>query len=111
MLDLGFSTDGLRLISAGAEGAACIWDSTQGLRLNRLEGDGRPLARAGFSPDGKLAVTMTQAGTARLWDAIRGQVIGELEGRASSRAVPGRVAFAPDGQRIASSMFGVGYGS
>jgi WD40 repeat protein len=49
-----------------------------------------------FSPDGKLLACATRGGKVKVWDAQTNQPILSLEGG-------GRVAFSPDGKRLAST--------
>jgi eukaryotic-like serine/threonine-protein kinase len=69
---------GTRLVSAGAEQTARVWDATSGQELGRLEGHEAVVRNAVFSPDGRIIATGSLDGTLRLWDA---ETFTELEER------------------------------
>jgi WD40 repeat protein len=78
-----FSPNGRRVLTAGLDGRATIWDARTGRRLRRLGHDkSRALRTAQFGPGGRLVVTGSDAtdahgfpidGLARVWDAATGR--------------------------------------
>jgi WD40 repeat protein len=93
---LAFSPDGTRL--AGAGGELTIWDAHTGQELLSIPGrfwrvaytpDGARLVGLSFPANGLHAVTV--------WDARSGRVLLNSEGKGSGD----RVAFSPDGTRLA----------
>lgn len=73
---LQFSSDQKRLVSAGADGAARVWDVSSGALLATLPA-GQTIYHAEFDAKNARVVTAGRDGTARLWDANLGQVIGQ----------------------------------
>jgi WD40 repeat protein len=62
-----FSPNGQRVITAGGNGAATIWDTFSGQRLMTLPGEPR-LTSASFDPSGQRILTTSTNGTVRLWN-------------------------------------------
>jgi WD40 repeat protein len=110
-----FSKDGDRVVTADADGSACAWNISNGLRVQTftepagvsggvaggLGVGGSPVKWAVFSPDGKQVLTASGDGTARLWDLGSGrqlQVFYEPTGESMNSAW-----FSPDGTTIVTS--------
>ena len=94
------SPDGRRLVTAGRDHTARVFDTASGRPLQVLRGHGRPLATAVFAPQGERIVTASDDGTARMWDAADGRQLAVLrhEGGALNSA-----AFSPDGERVVTA--------
>jgi WD40 repeat protein len=94
-----FSHDGTRVVTAGADGVARIWNATTGLlEVDEIRHD-QPLAIAVFSPDGSKIMTASGR-SVRLWDSSKGTALGEPLHHDSKVIY---AAFSPDGERIISS--------
>ncbi len=63
-----FSPDGVRIVTAGWDGTAKIWDAQSGRELFTLTGYTDALWDAELSLDGRRIVTCSRDGTARIWD-------------------------------------------
>lgn len=90
-----YSADGQRVISAGADGVAKVWDSTTGALLHALEAHKKPVSDVVFGPDGTHALTVAGDGL-RLWRLDTGLLVPGFD-------APGpafRAEFSPDGQRL-----------
>jgi len=93
--DLQFNSDGSRLISAGSDSIACIWDSKTGERIGKLS-HGDTVYSAAISPNNSNIVTACSDGTVYLWDLnTLNRIHSPLrhEGVASAR-------FSPNGQYV-----------
>ena len=93
--DAIFSPDGARILTAGRDGTAKLWDVASGkLIASFAHQDG--VVHAAFSPDGARILTASVDHTAKLWDGPSGRLI-------ASFAHQDRVSdaeFSPDGGRI-----------
>lgn len=105
-----FSSEGRRLLSAGADGTAAVWDAENGREIGRLTGDSGTLVSAQFSPDGTRIVTASRDGNARLWRAPEATAVPSGSERRVEEPVilPHKGAvwsaqFSPDGSRIVTA--------
>lgn len=65
---LDYSPDGGRLVSAGFDSLAKVWDASNGQLQMTLKGHRHEVNFAMFSPDGKHIATGSKDSTARIWD-------------------------------------------
>jgi Protein kinase domain/WD domain, G-beta repeat len=97
---ISFSPDG-RLLAAGSDGHAYLWNLTNGLRLATLDDPGDGAGAEAFSPGGKLLADGDSVlNRVYLWDTATGL-------RAATLTAPGSggidgVAFSLDGQLLAA---------
>lgn len=101
-----FNNDGTRVLTASADGFACIWDSGSGepvvvlppphFRSLPNEQTAHFLFNASFSPDGSLVVTASRNKRATVWDAITGELLEEFE---HDHWVT-HAEFSPDGESV-----------
>lgn len=99
----GFDGDARRVVGAGADGFARIWNVAGGrpLRLAHLGTDAVVLA-ASFSPDGARVATADFSGAVQIWDASSGR---ELMRNQVSDQPLASVRFSDDGRRIVIGTF------
>jgi hypothetical protein len=64
-----FSTDGRRILTAGDDGTAKVWDAKTGTETLTLKGHTAGVTSASFSADGSRIFTASDDMTAKLWDA------------------------------------------
>src|SRR6185437_15671044 len=96
------SLDGRRVLTAGTDGTAEIWDATTGRRIGEPLPHMTAVTHAAFSADGKRVLTATTDMTAHLWDLETGkeafpalQLMGPMVG----------LSFSPDGRRFLTVAF------
>jgi WD40 repeat protein len=99
VLDVQFSPDGRRLVSAGMDRAARVWDSSTGEPLTPFFSHDDTINSTRFSPDGRMIATASDDGTARLWEAATGRMLASLR---HGNAVAG-AEFSPDGTLLATT--------
>ena len=71
---VAFSPDGKRIVTAGGDRTARIWDAESGKELQRLVGHNNEVRSAAFSPDGKKVVTADR-NIVRFWNLERVPVL------------------------------------
>jgi WD40 repeat protein len=99
VFDVAFSPDGTRLVTTSADGTARVWDAFTGQELLVFSGHGDWVLGAAYNPDGKRVATYGKDGFVRIWEASSGEELLVL--RFEDGAGIGRVAFSPDGMRVA----------
>ena len=107
---VAFSPDGLRLASGSWDGTVKVWDAQTGGLMVQREGPGGRIARVAFSPDGKRLAAGSSAGggpgmtgadgpgVLQIWDATLGESLRTIRGHDGLI----RMAFSPDGRRLAT---------
>jgi WD domain, G-beta repeat len=104
---VSFSPDGALLATAGADGTAKIWDSSQGHYLSTIQQHGAALNGLAFNPLGGSLATAGADGTVRIFEiginSDRGLRWRELRDIHAHNAAISGVAFSPDGSRLATA--------
>ncbi|KAE9402765.1 WD40 repeat-like protein [Gymnopus androsaceus JB14] len=99
ILCVSFSPDGTQIVSSSTDKVVCIWSTTTGQEIHRLEGLSHWMRSVTFSPDGKKLVSGSDDKTVCIWNPATGQKIQRMEGHADEVDC---VAFSPDGKQVAS---------
>jgi WD40 repeat protein len=75
---MAFSSDGKRLVTAGANLTASVWDIGSGRQvLGPLRGHKDQITGVAFSPDARYIATTSRDHDARVWDAKTGRSVGK----------------------------------
>ena len=99
ILSAQFNPTGDRIVAAGADSRAHVWNAATGQPTGVVMQHGYAIVYAGFSPDGRLILTASRDHTARVWDAGSGKPVGApLE----HPAPVGRASFSPDSRLVAT---------
>lgn len=101
VLSVSFSPDGTRVVTAGHDKTARVWNALTGVQLCRPLVHESAVTIATFSPDGSKIVTGGYDDKLHLWNATDGAKAGEpakMEG-----SIVHSVQFSPDGERVAAN--------
>ena len=96
---IAITADGRLVVSAGADGAAIVWDANTLQPTGELVGHSAPLTSVQVSADGKLAATSSQDKTIKVWDLASRREIRSLQGHTAAVTA---VSFTEDGRRLIS---------
>lgn len=100
-----FCGDGKTLITASADGTACVWTALSGAHRITLPHGSSPghtegLTSCACDGDGSRVITGSRDHAARIWDAVTGATIHELVGH---KGHVNGVCFSADGDRVATA--------
>jgi WD40 repeat protein/serine/threonine protein kinase/Flp pilus assembly protein TadD len=91
-----FSRDGKRVVTAGKDDKARVWDAVTGEPITAPLAHEDDVWRASFSPDGRFVLSSGADGTARLWNASTGEPIHVFRHERGVTAA----SISPSGDRI-----------
>jgi WD40 repeat protein len=97
---VAYSHDGSRLVTAGDDRTARVWDPDTGALLTSLQGHGGIVGGATFDPTGELVATASEDWTVRVWRADDGEALMTLGGTGGPLRT---VAFSRDGRLLAAA--------
>jgi WD40 repeat protein len=102
VIQIHFSRDGARVVTASEDGTARIWDASTGAQLALVQERNNVILDAASSPDGSLVATaVNDPGIVRLWSASTGKLVRTL---LHPGAFVGSVAFSNDGEIVAAGL-------
>jgi WD40 repeat protein/serine/threonine protein kinase len=96
---IAFSPDDQRVLTAGDDETARLWESPSGNPIGRPMQNMGKVHAAVFSPDGKQIATASESeiGTARLWDGLTGRSLNKIFRHVSPVTA---LTFSPDNKRV-----------
>jgi WD40 repeat protein len=100
VLDINWSPDGTKAITAANDNLAILWDMKTFKRLGTLKGHGDWVVRGLFSPNGSLAATSSSDRSVKVWDTKTFKEIAFLE---NEGAVGTPLCFTTDGKFLLST--------
>jgi WD40 repeat protein len=100
VFSVGFSPDGTRLATAGADGGARIWDIQSNAELLTARDYGAIVRCVSFSADGTRLLTAADDATGRVWDASDGRERFVFAGHSGPVL---RAVFSPEGGQVATA--------
>ena len=99
--DLALSPDGSRLVVAGRDGTARVFDARAGGQAVRtLRGHRKSISTVAFDREGERVVTASDDGSARVWDVGDGRTLLTLRHDGSP---VNSAAYSPDGERVVTA--------
>ncbi len=97
IFDASYNPAGTRLVTAGRDGTAMIWDAKKMSKINSLKGHADWVVNAIFSPSGGLVVTSSSDRTVKVWNPYTFQKVADLAGESS---VGSPLCFTGDGASL-----------
>lgn len=94
-----FSPAGKVFATAGGDHTIRFWDAETGKTQPAREGHYSEMFLASVSPDGKTVITVCRDNVVRFWDITSGRLLRQFF---DDRDTFDRVAFSPDGRRLAT---------
>jgi hypothetical protein len=92
-----FSPNGTRVLTAGEDNRAIVWNAADGKPILELLGHTAAVTSVSVSCDGKRAATSSRDGTAKLWELREGSELLTLKGHSQDVTT---VAFSDDGRQL-----------
>ncbi len=97
VFDIAFNPAGNRVLTAGRDGNAFLWDNQTNRRLATFKGHTDWIVDVEFSPNGLLAATCSTDRTVKVWNTKSFQKVADLQGQ-SATGFP--ICFTADGKSL-----------
>jgi WD40 repeat protein len=97
--DTAFNASGTRLVTAGRDNTAILWDTKGYKKLGSFKGHQDWVMSAVFSPNGKYVATASTDRTVRIWNTFTFKKVAEIKDETS---VGSPLSFSADGAVLAS---------
>jgi WD40 repeat protein len=81
VFDVDYHGPSGRVLTAGRDGNAIVWNGKDGKRIQTLKGHGDWVVHASFLPSGKFGATASSDRTVRVWDMKTFLPVATLEGQ------------------------------
>jgi WD40 repeat protein len=105
VLAVAVTPNGARAVSGGQDGSVRVWDIEMGKEERKLTAHLGPVFSVAVAAEGKTFASASGLdGTVRLWETESGKEVRVLRLPKAAKG-PNRVAFAPDGKRLAVASF------
>lgn len=98
VMNVEFSPDGTKIVSASKDGTVRLWDVASGSLLHTFSEHGNEVYSAGFSPEGNRILTAGRDGTVRVWDVQSKYMVYKLKAEEDNWFR--RAYYGPEGNRI-----------
>lgn len=98
-LVIDFSPDGRFLATTVTDRSVCVWDSSDGRRVQRLSHPtryGRVATGLAFSPESSRLATLCADDSVWVWDLVSGNLLLELPSRRPPHFFPRTLVWSPD---------------
>jgi WD40 repeat protein len=100
VLDINWSPDGSKAITAANDNLAILWDMKTFKKIGTLKGHADWVVRCQFSPNGSLAATSSSDRSVKVWDTKTLKEVAFLE---NEGAVGTPLCFTTDGKFLLST--------
>jgi len=94
---VAYSPDGSRILTAGVDGTARLWNAVDGAEIYVISENGETVEQASYSPDGARILTASWDEIARVYDASDGRLQFTISGPKKDNIT---AAFSPDNNCI-----------
>lgn len=105
ILSVVFSPDGKTVAGSALNNTIVSWNVEDGKIKHEYVGHTDWVRSLAFSPDGTILVSGSSDGTIRLWDTVTGQQKKILTERTEREEKYGTIAYSPDGNIVAFSIY------
>ena len=102
VINARFDQTGTKLVTAGYDKVAMVWDLFTEEEILDLEGRTFAPTQSDFSPDGTKIITTDELGNCRIWNSATSQIIAMLVGHKKEIT---SAEYSKDGSRIITSSF------